>query len=392
MEPITTTDDLARFCAALAAEPFVAVDTEFMRDRTFWPKLCLVQLAGADRAAAVDPLAPGIDLAPLSALMNDENVLKVFHAARQDLEIFWRLSGKVPAPVFDTQIAAMVAGFGEDVAYDTLVAQLAGAKLDKTSRFTDWSRRPLSPQQLRYALGDVTHLRVIYRELDRRLEETGRRSWVEEELAGLLAPGLYEQPPEHAWKRLKLRSREPRFVAVVQALAAWREREAQRRDLPRNRVLRDDVLLEIAANRPRDPEALANLPRVGLDRDSLRGVVDAVGGALALPDSALPRLEAPPRPPRGIGPIIELLRVLLKQKCESHGVAQRLVANSAELEAIASGERADVPALKGWRRDMFGADALALKRGEIALAVRGKQIEILELEAGLPPAPARRSA
>jgi ribonuclease D len=392
LQPITTTDALALLCAGLRAEPFVAVDTEFMRDRTYWPKLCLVQLAGRERAAAIDPLAGDLDLGPLLELMYDQAVLKVFHAARQDLEIFYILGGRVPEPVFDTQIAAMVCGHGDEVAYDTLVAQLAGARLDKTSRFTDWARRPLSQQQLRYALSDVTHLRVIYEKLADELEETGRGEWLREELAVLADPALYEQPPELAWKRLKMRSREPRFVAVVQALAAWRERTAQRRDVPRNRILRDDLLLEVAASRPRSVEDLARIGRISVDRESARGIVEAVGAALALPESDLPRLEPPPKLPRGLAPVVELLRVLLKHKCDEHGVAQRLVASSGDLELIAADDRAEVPALKGWRRELFGADALALKRGEIALAIRERRIVLLRDGAEEEAAPRARSA
>ncbi|MEM7023118.1 MAG: ribonuclease D, partial [Pseudomonadota bacterium] len=251
MTLLTKTRDLAEFCAELAQEPYVTLDTEFMRDRTYWPKLCLVQLAGRHRHAAVDPLAPGLDLAPLLELMANPAVVKVFHAARQDIEIFHNLSGgKIPTPLFDTQLAAMVCGYGEEVGYETLVTRVAKARIDKSSRFTDWSRRPLTQQQLDYALADVTHLRVIYERLEAQLRESGRTEWVAQELAGLTDPRTYEQQPEAAWRRVKVRSRDRRFLAIVRALAAWREREAQRRDLPRNRILRDDLLMEVAANRP----------------------------------------------------------------------------------------------------------------------------------------------
>jgi len=380
MTPLTTTDELAALCADLAREAFVAIDTEFMRDRTYWPKLCLVQAAGADEAVAIDALAPGLDLAPLLELMANAAVLQVLHAARQDLEIFHRL-GQLPRPFFDTQVAAMVCGFGEDVAYETLVNKLAKAQLDKSSRFTDWSRRPLSEAQIRYALGDVTHLRVIYEQLAARIEETGRTSWVAEEQAALLEPSLYENPPEEAWRRLKLRSRDGRFVAVVQALAAWREREAQRRDVPRARIIRDDILLEVAANRPQTVEDLRALERVNLDRESAAAAVAAIQAALTLPKSELPRLPEPVVLPRGIGPIVDLLRVLLKYRCEEAEVAQRLVASTADLEAIAvDDEAADVPALHGWRREIFGADALALKAGRLALAVRGRRPVVIRLD------------
>ena len=382
MNLLTTTAEVATLCAELAREPYVAVDTEFMRDRTYWPKLCLVQLAGAKRQAAIDPLAKGTDLAPLFALMADPSVLKVFHAARQDIEIFYRLTGAVPAPLFDTQLAAMVCGYGEEVGYETLVSQIAKGRVDKSSRFTDWSRRPLSAQQLTYALGDVIHLRVIYERLKRQLEQTGRTEWVAQELADLINPATYSPPLEDAWKRIKVRSREPRFLAVLRALAAWREGEAQRRDVPRNRIVRDDLLLEIAANRPTSVEELARLRRISLDRQSAAAAVEAVQAALALPENQLPRLEPPPKLPRGLGPTIELLRVLLKLKCEEHHVAQRLVATTGDLEAIATQERADVAALKGWRFEVFGRFALALKRGELGLAIADGQIVLLPM-AGL---------
>ncbi len=276
MTLLTTTEEIAELCEELAHEPFVALDTEFMRDRTYWPKLCLVQIAGQNRFAAIDPMAPGIDLAPLFALMANPAVVKVFHACRQDVEIFYHLSGAIPTPLFDTQLAAMVCGYGEEVGYETLVTRVAKARIDKSSRFTDWSRRPLSPQQLDYALGDVTHLRVIYQKLEAQLRQTGRTGWVAQELAGLTDPNTYEQPPEDAWRRIKVRSRDSRFLAIVRALAAWREQEAQRRDLPRNRVLRDDLLLELAASRPRSAEDIAKLRRVSLDRASITSAMAAV--------------------------------------------------------------------------------------------------------------------
>jgi ribonuclease D len=382
MSLLTTTAEVAALCEELAREPYVAIDTEFMRDRTYYPKLCLVQLAGAKRHAAIDPLASGIDLAPLFELLANPAVLKVFHAARQDIEVFYRLTGAVPTPLFDTQLAAMVCGYGEEVGYETLVSQIAKGRIDKSSRFTDWSRRPLSAQQLAYALGDVIHLRVIYERLERQLEQSGRREWVAQELAELTDPATYEQNPGDAWKRIKVRSRDPRFLAILRALAAWRESEAQRRDLPRNRIVRDDLLLEIAANRPTTPEELAKLRRISLDRQGTEGAVAAVRTALALPERELPRLEPPPKPVRGLGPVIELLRVLLKLKCEEHRVAQRLVANAGDLEAIATEDRPEVAALKGWRFEVFGRAALALKRGELALAIADGRIVLVPM-AGL---------
>jgi ribonuclease D len=386
MTLLTKTGEIAELCDELAKEPFVALDTEFMRDRTYWPKLCLVQLAGQNRHAAIDPLAPGIDLAPLFALMANRAVLKVFHAARQDVEIFHHLSGAIPTPLFDTQLAAMVCGYGEEVGYETLVAHLAKARIDKSSRFTDWSRRPLTRQQLDYALADVIHLRVVYQRLEAQLRQTGRTEWVAEELAGLTDPNTYEQPPEEAWRRVKVRSREPRFLAIVRALAAWREREAQRRDLPRNRILRDDLLLELAANRPRSTDEIAKLKRISLDRAGAAGAVAAVRRALELPEAELPVAEPAAKLPRGIGPLVDLLRVLLKFQCEEHNVAQRLVATTADLEAIAAFDAPDVPALRGWRLEVFGRAALTLKQGKLALAVDKGQVVLVPMQHLVEPA------
>ena len=385
MTPLTTTRQVEELCRELADDPFVAIDTEFMRDRTYWPRLCLIQIAG-ERHAAIDPLAPKIDLAPLFELLADQRVLKVFHAARQDIEIFWRLTGQIPKPLFDTQLAAMVCGYGEEVAYETLVKQLAKARIDKSSRFTDWARRPLSAQQLEYALADVIHLRVVYQRLQEQLAKTGREGWVAQELSVLANPRTYEQPPEEAWKRLKMRSRDRRFLAIARELAGWREREAQRRDLPRNRIVRDDLLLEIAANRPTSVEQLTGLRRISLDRSGAAAAVEAVRRALAIPEAELPELEQPVRLPRGVGPVVDLLRVLLKSRCEEHRVAQRLVATTSDLEAIAAEDAPDVPALEGWRLEVFGRSALELKRGELGLAVRDGQVGIVPMAGPAPQA------
>jgi ribonuclease D len=385
MTLLTTTWQVDELCRELAHERFVTIDTEFMRDRTYWPRLCLVQIAGEGRHAAIDPLAAKLDLKPLLELLAEERVLKVFHAARQDIEIFYRLAGRIPTPLFDTQLAAMVCGYGEEVAYETLVKQLAKARIDKSSRFTDWSWRPLTRQQLDYALADVIHLRVVYQRLEAQLKQTGRTEWVGEELAGLTDPNTYEQPPEEAWRRVKVRSREPRFLAIVRALAAWREREAQRRDLPRNRVLRDDLLLELAANRPRSTDEIAKLKRISLDRAGAAGAIAAVRRALELPEAELPVAEPAAKLPRGIGPLVDLLRVLLKFQCEAHHVAQRLVATTADLEAIAAFDAPDVPALRGWRLEVFGRAALTLKQGKVALAVdKGQVVLVPKTHLALP--------
>jgi ribonuclease D len=376
MTLITDSATLAAFCTRLRGESFVTVDTEFMRDRTYWPRLCLVQVGGEEEAAAIDPLAPGIDLTPLLDLMGDTAVLKVMHAARQDLEIFYRL-GRMPLPLFDTQVAAMVCGFGEEVAYDTLVSRLAKAHLDKSSRFTDWARRPLTPAQITYALGDVTHLRTVYRALVEEIERRGRTAWVEEELSDLTDPALFEPPAEEAWKRLKIRTRDRQFLAIVQELATWREQEARRRDLPRARIIRDDLLMEVAASRPRSAEELRSLERVNVDRESAAGIVATVAKALAIPKDQLPRLPEQVQLPRGIGPTVDLLRVLLKQRSEAEDVAQRLIATGSDLEAIAADDQAQVPALHGWRLDLFGRDALALKRGDLALTTGEGRVTLL---------------
>ncbi|MDX1483820.1 MAG: ribonuclease D [Alphaproteobacteria bacterium] len=386
MITISDTDSLAQFCKSVANAEFVTVDTEFMRERTYWSKLCLVQLGGPDEAAIVDALAEGLDLAPLFDLLGNESVLKVFHAARQDIEIFHHLTGAVPAPVFDTQIAAMVCGFGDSVGYETLVAKLAKARIDKSMRFTDWSRRPLSEKQLQYALSDVTHLRVAYEKLAARLERTGRAPWLAEEMATLTSPETYQVDPNESWRRIKFRGGRPRFLCVLQALAAWRERMAQERDVPRNRILRDDVLLDIAARAPETPEELAktrSVGRNGLGAALTKGVLAAVAAGKAVPEDACPEIQKKEPLPRGIGPLVDLFRVLLKMKCDESGVAQKLVGSMADLERIAADDEADVPALRGWRRELFGVDALELKHGKLALAADGTRVRLI-------PVPARK--
>jgi ribonuclease D len=368
---------LADVCARLADEDFVTVDTEFMRDKTYYAKLCLVQLGGAQEAVAIDTLAPDIDLAPLLELMANPNVLKVMHAARQDLEIFWHLmDGRLPAPLVDTQIAAMILGYGEEVGYEALVTRLTKAKVDKSSRFSDWSHRPLRQNQVQYALGDVIHLREIWEKLDREMVKAGRRHWLEDEHAALFDPGLYDVDPETVWRRLKVRSRDTRFIAVVQALAAWRERVARAKDLPRQRIVRDDVLMEIAANRPTTVDALKDLPRVSLDRASAQAVADAIAEALKLPAADLPVLEPVKDLPRGIPAIVDLLRVLLKQVADENDISPRLIANGDDLEAVALDDQPDARVLSGWRRELFGEKALALKRGELVLGVRGRRVVV----------------
>jgi ribonuclease D len=383
MTVITDSPTLADFCRRMSTETFVTVDTEFMRDRTYWPDLCLVQVAGAEEAVAIDPMAEGIDLAPLYELLANPQVLKVFHAARQDLEIFVLQGGRVPTPIFDSQVAAMVCGFGDSVSYETLAARLAGARIDKSFRFTDWSKRPLSDRQLTYALGDVTHLRLIYEKLSKRLHASERERWVDEEMAILTDPATYRLDPETAWMRLKPRSGSPKFLNILKSVAAWRETEAQRRNLPRNRLVRDEALLEIAAQAP---STVADLSRTRtLTRGTAEGVVGeallaAVARGLATPLDQAPKLADRPEVPPGRGPLIDLLKVLLKLKCEAHHVAQKLVATTADLEAIACSDEAAVGALHGWRRDVFGNDALALKQGRLGLTAARDAIRLVPLE------------
>lgn len=386
MTVITDQASLDALCADYAAAPFVAVDTEFMRERTYWPQLCLVQLArpGDDpgAAAAIDPIAGTLDLSPLFALMANPSVVKVFHAARQDVEIFVHLAGVVPAPMFDTQVAAMVCGYGDQIGYETLVRRIARAGLDKSSRFTDWGRRPLSEKQVAYALGDVTHLRAIYLNLSAELKRTGREDWVAEEMAVLTNPDTYRTEPDAAWRKLKTRSSSGKVLAAAQCLAAWREREAQARDVPRSRILKDDALLEIAANRPTTVEEL-NASRL-LQREGRKGpAADAILAALReaeeMPPEARPDVEERPQPRPGAAALVELLKVLLKAKSDETGVAQRLIASTADLEALASDDAPDVPALHGWRRAVFGEDALRLKAGEIALTATPKGVRIVAL-------------
>jgi len=388
MTVITDTDALAGFCDRQKDASFIAVDTEFMRERTYWPILCLVQVAGPQEAAAIDALAPGVDLTPLLALMANPDTLKVFHASRQDIEIFFNLSGAVPAPLFDTQIAAMVCGFGDAASYETLVAKLARASLDKSSRFTDWSHRPLTERQIRYALADVVHLRTVYEKLQQQLASNGRASWFAEEMAELSNPETYRSDPGEAWRRFRLRGRiDARYFGVLRELAAWRETAARQRNLPRGRIMRDEAVLEIAAHAPRSIEALARTRSLGkgIAEGKLGSeILEAVQRGLAASATAgfEPPAAARAESPHGLGPLIELLRVLLKQRCEDHQVAQKLLASADDLEAIAADDDAPVKALSGWRREIFGKDALALKHGRLALTVRRNRITLVELADG----------
>lgn len=392
MEIITETGALEAASRRLATGGFVTVDTEFMRDSTYWPILCLMQMAGpGGEACIIDPLADGLDLAPFYELMRDRNVVKVFHAARQDIEIFYHDAGVIPDPLFDSQVAAMVCGFGDSVGYDTLVRKLTGGTVDKSSRFSDWSRRPLTDRQLKYALQDVTHLREVYTLLAKRLTESGRSRWVAEEMSVLQDPETYELRPEDAWRRLKSRTKGRRALGVLIEVAAWRERQAQERDLPRNRVIKDDALYELANHPPRNLTEMNNLravPKGFANSRAASSLIEAVRRGLDMPEDRIPVSNGAPPTPPGIGPLIELLKVLLKMKCEQHDVAQKLVATVADLERIAADDRADVPALSGWRREAFGNAALDLKHGRLAIGMRGKKLTLIPAQTGEPAEPA----
>jgi ribonuclease D len=379
---ITTTAELTALCERLGTEEFVTVDTEFMRERTYYPELCLVQLAGTADVAVVDAQAKGLDLAPLGALLAKPEVIKVFHACRQDVEIFLLMFGAVPAPIFDTQVAAMVAGFGDQVGYDALVQALTGGHIDKAHRFSDWSARPLSTAQITYAAADVTHLRDVYEKLTARLLVDGRLDWVGQEMAALADPNTYRVDPERAWERIKLRTRNRRQMALVRAIAAWREREAQRINIPRQRLIKDEQIPEIAAQAPADAEALARIRGIsngfatGKSGISLLAVIAA---ALQIPEEDLPRVERGGEPSRASPALVALLKVLLNARAEQNNVAARLVASSEEIEALVLDETAENAALTGWRAEMFGNDALRLIRGEIALSAQGRRVKIVTL-------------
>ena len=379
MDLISTTDDLAAVCGRMAKHPFVTVDTEFLRETTYYPLLCVAQMASPEEAVVVDALATGLDLSPLFALMASESVTKVFHAARQDIEIVWNMAKTIPHPIVDTQVAAMVLGYGDSISYDQLVQRITGDTLDKSHRFTDWTRRPLSDAQIAYALSDVTHLRDVYLKLATDLEKRGRSNWVEAEMEVLTSPETYRADPDRAWERLKSRVRKPKELAVLMEVAAWREREAQTRDVPRGRVIKDDVIGDIAVQAPTSIERvghLRSLPK-GFERSRWgEQIIEAVKRGIARDPKTLPRLDRF-RPAANGAATVELLKVLLRMTAERHGVAAKVIATVDDLDRIAADDSADVPALKGWRRDLFGEKALALKQGRLALAVdNGKVVTV----------------
>lgn len=385
MKIILDTEELASACEIFARHDFVTVDTEFLRETTFWPQLCLIQLSGPELDAIVDPLAPGIDLAPFFKLMGDASVTKVFHAARQDIEIIFNRGGLIPHPIFDTQVAAMVCGFGDSVSYDTLVQRICGEQLDKSSRFTDWSHRPLSTKQLDYAIADVTHLKKVYLHLKAELEREGRSDWLAEEMAVLESRETYDIHPDDAWQRLRMRVRKPIELAILQKLAAWREREARARDVPRGRVLKDDAIFEIAQQQPKDSEALGRLRTIpkGYERSQNgTAILGAVNAALAIGKADLPRIPRPAPLPEGNGAAVEMLKVLLKLIAEKNGVAAKIIASGEDLDLLAAkGEEADVGALHGWRRELFGEPALRLIQGEMALRFVNRKVDVVSLAA-----------
>lgn len=380
MKLITTPSALHELCHTLSSADFITVDTEFMREQTYWPKLCLIQVASDDVEAIIDPLAPDLDLTPLWSLMTDSKIMKVFHAARQDIEIVHIAAGRVPSPVFDTQVAAMVCGFGESISYINLTKKITGADLDKSSRFTDWSRRPLSEKQLNYALGDVTHLRDIYRHLKNELETTGRASWLDEEMGTLTASETYEQNPETAWRRLKLKVRNRKALGVLMELAAWRETAAQNQDVPRQRIMRDDALYDIANQSPTSVEQLSGLRSLsdGFARSArAKEIVAAVRRGLDRDPSTVPPLSQGQPLSAEATATLELLKVLLKSAAARHRVAPRLIADASDLERLARENEPDVAALTGWRRQLFGEDALRLKNGELALTLKAGDVRIV---------------
>ena len=380
MQPITTTSELAAACRRIACHSFVTVDTEFLRETTYYPLLCVAQMASSEEAMVIDALAPGIDLAPFYALMANDKIMKVFHAARQDIEIVWHAAKLIPHPIFDTQVAAMVLGYGDSISYDQLVQRITGDALDKSHRFTDWTRRPLSDAQLSYAISDVTHLRDVYLTLVEDLKRRGRVDWVQDEMRVLTSPDTYRMEPESAWQRLKTRVRKPKELAVLIEVAAWREREAQSRDVPRSRVLKDEVIADIAVQAPTTTEklkSLRSLPK-GFERSRWgEAIVAAVSRGLARDPKTLP-LHARTQPAANGAAVVELLKVLLRMISERHHVAAKVIATVDDLERIAADDEANVPALMGWRRELFGEKALALKHGKLALAIEKGQVATVE--------------
>ena len=378
---IVKTDDLAAYCARWAKETYITVDTEFLRETTYYPKLCLIQVAGAEEAALIDPLADGLDLAPFFALMADENVLKVFHAAKQDFEILMLLANALPRPVIDTQIAAMVCGFGDQVGYEAIVRKLVGAGIDKSSQFTDWSRRPLTHKQQAYAVSDVTHLRTVYEKLKAQLAETGRGDWMKSELASLTDPATYKVDPEQSWRRVKARIQNKKQQAVLMSVAAWREREAQNKNVPRGRVLKDEAIAEIAIQMPQTPQDVNELRLVsrGAGNSSMgAAILKAVQDGLARDPKTVPDKSRSEEMSSAAQAASEILKLALKIVCENHSLAPKLIASSADIEALAMDDDADISAMKGWQLDVFGKVALDIKHGRACITIENGKAVILK--------------
>ncbi len=381
MKIITDTKSLTQACQQCAEHSFCTVDTEFLRESTFWPILCLIQMACADDEWIIDVQADGINLTPFFDLMANKKVVKVFHAARQDVEIIYNLAELIPTPIFDTQVAAMVCGYGDSISYDQLVYKITGTSLDKSSRFTDWSKRPLSEKQLTYALADVTHLRDVYRSLNANLKEQERAHWVSEEMEILTSPETYDMPPENAWKRLKMRARKPRELAVMKHVAQWREETARANNVPRGRVMRDDAIYDVSSRQPSNIKQLSELRGLSRGFDKNRygnSLLKAIASAKAIPDDELEKIPRPKQAPEGCAAAAEMLKVLLKVTVEKYGVAAKIIATVDDLEKIAADDNADVAALKGWRKELFGNKALDLKNGRIALGYKKRAVQIID--------------
>lgn len=383
MTIITKTKDLKTLCEALAQEPFFTIDTEFLRDKTYYPQLCLIQVAAPKgEAIAIDPLADGLDLSPLYEVLANEKVVKVFHAARQDLEIFYNMAGQIPRPIFDTQVAAMVCGYGDSIGYHKLVSSICHQSLDKGAQYTDWSRRPLSDRQLSYALDDVTYLRDVYLVLSTTLEERERAKWLKEEMAVLESDSTYQNNPDESWKKIKQRSDKPRTLAILKEVAAWREIEAQRRNVPKNRIMRDETIVDMAIHEPQSIDELKRIRNISsgmAGSETGKHLLDLIQKARSLPTKDCPRLERKPAPSQELTPVIEMLKMLLRIQCSEHDVVPRLIADTSELVELAQDDNAQIPALKGWRYEIFGKDALAMKNGEIALRLKDNTIKKQEL-------------
>jgi ribonuclease D len=380
MTLITNTADLEAFCKRAATSPYITVDTEFVREMTYWPQLCLIQVGLAEEAVAIDPLAKYMDLSPFFDLLQDPQVLKVFHSGRQDIEIFYHLIGKIPRPIFDTQIAAMVCGFGESIAYDVLVQKYARVSIDKSSRYTHWAQRPLTEKQLTYALGDVIHLRVVYEKLHQKIVAEDRLHWLEDEVAILIDPQTYAMDPYAAWQRIRAKSAKPRMLAILRELAAWREIMAQHQNVPRTRVMRDDVMVELAVAAPRSAAELSRMRGSAAFLKKKKDILALIEKAHALPLEDCPQVKKEGGSPPGSSALVEMLRLLLKIKSEKYHVAQKLLATNADLEIIARSPDPSVPALEGWRREIFGNAALALKTGKIAIGIKDHKISLIPLE------------